>query len=249
MHISMIGVVIIIASAILSGCEKTPEDDQKYIEGMNYYFGNGVPIDYEKAAGLLMVSAENNNPAAETVLGEMYFYGRGVKRDYKKSEEWYSKAAKSNYQPAQVRMAEFASGFEEKIKLLLPLAEKGNAEAQRQLGGLYQTTGITAGSDRSEYFERAIKWLRLSANQDRYALISLSLMYQNGWGVEVDPVAAYALLTNASEAGYEYAADDVLGSLKAEMNPMEVEDGITLANRMANDDPLKELDRHLTMKK
>ena len=64
MHISMIGVVIIIASAILSGCEKTPEDDQKYIEGMNYYFGNGVPIDYEKAAGLLMVSAENNNPAA-----------------------------------------------------------------------------------------------------------------------------------------------------------------------------------------
>ncbi|SFQ33674.1 tetratricopeptide repeat protein [Pseudomonas borbori] len=245
MHISKIGIVLALSYVILSGCDKSTEPDKEFIEGMNYYHGNGVPVDYNRAIELLNISAENNNPAAKTALGDMYFYGHGVARDYKISKEWYSKAAIQNFPPAQIRMIYFANDFEEKIKILLPLAEQDNFEAQYQLGALYQGAGITAGPASQQYFDRAIKWFRTAAEKDKYALISLALMYQNSWGVRGDKVAAYALLKTAEMAGYGDAANFVLDSLKEEMNPMEIEDGITLSKRMENVDALEVLDQYL----
>ncbi|MGE4405317.1 tetratricopeptide repeat protein [Pseudomonas sp.] len=245
MRISRIGIALALSYAILSGCDKSPEPDKEFIDGINYYQGNGVSVDYNRALELFNISAEKNNPAAETALGDMYFYGHGVARDYKISKEWYSKAAIQKFPPAQIRMVAFADGFEEKIKILLPLAEQGNSDAQYQLGALYQNAGTTAGTASQQYFDRAIKWFRTAAKKDSYALISLALMYQNGWGVRGDKAAAYALLKTAETAGYRDAANLVLDSLKEKMNPMEIEDGINLEKRMAEGDALEVLDQYL----
>lgn len=224
------------------GCNKSPDEHHIYEEALKYYLGNEVIIDYERSARLATESAASGNLAAQTLLGEMYFYGRGVPRDYKKSKEWYLKAAEKGYPPAQVGISTLAADDEEKIKWLLPPAEQGYWPAQASLGSLYQTKGITATIGRQEHFDRAMKWFRLAAAQEKHPLFSIALMYQNAWGVNKDYSIAYALLTVASLED-EYAKE-LLGALKKQMNAMEIEDGISLAQKMINNDPLKELDRY-----
>jgi TPR repeat protein len=68
------------------------------------------------------------------------------------------------------------------LRLWLPLAEQGNAEAQVLLGMMYSNgTGVT------QDYKEAVKWYRLSAEQgNASAQSNLGLMYDNGTGVPQD---------------------------------------------------------------
>lgn len=66
------------------------------------------------------------------------------------------------------------------LKLLKPLAEQGNSEAQANLGLMYEH-GQGVGKD----FVEAFKWYRLAAEQGTiWAQTNLGLAYANGRGVE-----------------------------------------------------------------
>jgi len=79
-------------------------------------------------------------------------------------------------------------------RLLVPLAERGNAAAQALLGFMYASgQGVPQG------YELATYWYRLAAEQgDTTAQYLLGLMYDKGFGVPLNEVAAHMWLNLAA---------------------------------------------------
>ncbi|HLH94763.1 MAG TPA: tetratricopeptide repeat protein [Xanthobacteraceae bacterium] len=79
-------------------------------------------------------------------------------------------------------------------RLLIPLAEQGNAAAQALLGFMYANgRGVPQG------YGVATFWYRLAADQgDTTAQYLLGLMYDKGFGVPLDEVAAHMWLNLAA---------------------------------------------------
>ena len=77
--------------------------------------------------------------------------------------------------------------YKSAVRLLRPLAEQGDAEAQYNLGVMYDQ-GYGVPQDYAE----AMKWYRKAAEQgDAEAQHSLGYMYRNGLGVPQDYVLAH----------------------------------------------------------
>jgi TPR repeat protein len=91
------------------------------------------------------------------------------------------------------------------VKALLelrPLAERGDATAQSNLGFMYR-----AGKGVSQDYLEAAKWYRLAASQGfAPAQFNLGVMYAKGAGVPKDNVEAYAWWTLAAAQGNKIAA-------------------------------------------
>jgi len=84
--------------------------------------------------------------------------------------------------------------FSMAARLLLPLAERGNARAQAFVGFMYAT-----GQGLPQAYEAAAYWYRLSAAQgDTTAQYLLGLAYDKGQGVPLDEVQAYTWLNLAA---------------------------------------------------
>ena len=52
---------------------------------MLYFYGDGVPKDYDQGLKWLRLAAGQNLPFAQSNLGSLYAQGIGVKKDYKES--------------------------------------------------------------------------------------------------------------------------------------------------------------------
>lgn len=63
--------------------------------GINYVFGDGVELDYNKGYSLCIKAAENGLPKAQFVIGGMYYQGIGVKVDNNLALYWWKKAARN----------------------------------------------------------------------------------------------------------------------------------------------------------
>jgi TPR repeat protein len=88
-------------------------------------------------------------------------------------------------------------------RFLQPLAENGDAVAQRYLGEMYDK-GKGVGQDYSE----ALYWLKKAAAQnDNKAQFLLGVKYVNGHGVDKNEQTGYAWIAVAFENGYVKAAD------------------------------------------
>ncbi len=85
----------------------------------------------------------------------------------------------------------------------LPLAELGDAEAQYNLGVMYDE-----GAGRERDLAMAAKWYREAAEQGFVdAQTNLGMMYTGGHGVSRDPDAARQWLQKAADQGDAEAAD------------------------------------------
>ena len=67
-----------------------------------YYNGFGVKENHEEAAIWFRKAAEQGNPEAQYVIGQMYYYGVGVKEDHAEALIWFRKAAKQGHIRARV---------------------------------------------------------------------------------------------------------------------------------------------------
>jgi TPR repeat protein len=101
--------------------------------------------------------------------------------------------------------AAFARGdYVRAARVLMPLAERGNARAQSMLGFMYATgQGVPQSYDAASY------WYRLAAEQgDVTAQYLLGLAYDKGQGVPLDEVAAYKWLNLAASRAPKRTRDD-----------------------------------------
>ena len=87
------------------------------------------------------------------------------------------------------------------LLLLRPLAEKGEARAQHNLGVLYER-----GQGVPQDYATAVSWFRKAADQGfSRAQYNLGVMYGNGHGVSQDYVTAVSWYRKAAEQGYAFA--------------------------------------------
>ena len=94
-----------------------------------------------------------------------------------------------------------AEDFATALREWRPLAERGNAAAQRNLGLMYNT-GKGVSQDETE----AVKWFRLAAEQgESSAQSNLGIMYADGECVPQDYVTAHMWLNLAAANGSDVA--------------------------------------------
>jgi uncharacterized protein len=98
-----------------------------------------------------------------------------------------------------------------------PLAEQGDADAQYNLGLMYDE-----GQGVSENDKTAVKWYKLAAEQGNAdAQVNLGVMYANGEGVTQDNVYAYMWLNIAASSGHEDASH-IRDTLDRRMPPADI---------------------------
>ena len=176
----------------------------QYNLGLMYYYGRGVPQNYEKAIDWFTKSAEQDNAWAQNNLGLMYDNGRGAPQDYEKAIDWFTKSAEQDFAWAQYNLGlMYDNGrgvpqdYEKAIDWYTKSAEQGNAWAQNNLGLMYAEEKGTPQDDK-----QAVHWLTKSAEQSFAAAQSnLGVMYANGRGVPPDDKRAVHWYTKSAKQG------------------------------------------------
>ena len=108
--------------------------------------------------------------------------------------------------------------YETAYKLILPLAEQGDAQAQYNLGVMYDK-----GRGIPQDYKEAIKWYRLSAEQGfAKAQNNLALMYALGQGVPQDYLLAHMWWDLSGSNGYEDAVKN-RNIVEKKMTPSQIE--------------------------
>jgi TPR repeat protein len=97
--------------------------------------------------------------------------------------------------------------YQTAMKEWLPLAERGDADAQLNIGIMYER-----GDGVSQNVMEASKWYRLAADQgNAQAQNNLGFLYDNGEGVTLDDAAAVKWYRMAAIQGYAKAQSNLGG--------------------------------------
>jgi TPR repeat protein len=120
----------------------------------------------------------------------------------------------------------FQGCAESKLDEMKALADQGDADAQYNLGIMYDNSkGVP------ENYAEAVKWYRKAADQGYAAAqFELGLMYESGIGVPENNIGAYAWWSMAKTQGHPNAAIGI-EELKTEMTPQQIADGQALATK------------------
>ena len=107
-------------------------------------------------------------------------------------------AAPASAGPFENGFAAYQRGdFATALRIWLPLAERGHAGAQNNVGYMY-----SRGEGAPRNFELAVSWFRKSADQGNAdGLYNLGVRYANGEGVPRDDAIAFTLFLKASNQG------------------------------------------------
>ena len=98
-----------------------------------------------------------------------------------------------------------AGDYQKAYRLLKPLAEQGNTQAQSNLGLMYAN-----GEGVPENDAKAVHWYRKAAKQgDAHAQNNLGLMYDYGQGVPEDDAKAVHWFRKAAEQGHAEAQNNL----------------------------------------
>lgn len=91
-----------------------------------------------------------------------------------------------------------AGNYAQALRLLLPLAEQGDARAQSRVGFMYG-----GGQGVQTDYDEALKWLRKAAEQEHaQAGFYLGVMFERGRGVHRDDAEAARWYRKAAEQGH-----------------------------------------------
>ena len=132
---------------------------------MKYEYGIGVNKDAVEALEWLRKAAEQDESAAQCLLGMMYASGEGVAKDQTLAAEWNRKAAELGDAIAQYNLGVmYATGNgvakdnAEAVRWFRKAADQGNASGQYGLGWMY-LEGVGVLKDEIE----ALAWYNVSA--------------------------------------------------------------------------------------
>jgi TPR repeat protein len=144
----------------------------------------------------------------------------------------YDKGLK-NYKPDDVAAA---------VKELRPLAEKGNAEAQFNLGSLYyQGWGLP------QDYPEAVRWFRKAAEQSHpYAQVTLGTIYSEGVQGVIAKDASQALMWFIlASAGGDREAMEFRDTLASKMTPAQITEAQKMAREFKPEDSFTKMYREL----
>ena len=174
------------------------ERNAQYFLGSMYFKGEGVPRDVVTSYMWFVLAAAQGDDTAAKARDALaaHMTPAQVAEGKKRASEWKPKtqtAAISNEQSIGVGtfdrgLIAFDRGdYANAARLLLPLAERGDARAQFLVGFMHRR-----GAGVQQNFGEALKWFRRAADQNESSgQRFLGSMYYSGEGVERDLVSAY----------------------------------------------------------
>jgi TPR repeat protein len=205
----------------------------QYMLALYFIDGEIIHRDFEMAATWLRKAAAQGNADAHYLLGVMHEGGEGTPQDSQQAELHMWQAAEKGHTEAQAWIDQhtgnqsssrkdqhnsdmsFNEGVEayeqqdytKALKIWLPLAEQGNAQAQYRLGFMcFKGLGVP------EDYEQAMAWYRMASTQGNAdANFSLGFMYSTGSGVTQDDYQAELWFRKAAAQGHMGA----IGTLQA----------------------------------
>jgi TPR repeat protein len=166
--------------------------------GVLYAGGLGVHRDFTAAASWYRKAAEQGNAEAQYALGQLYSRGWGIPKDQSDAIRWFQMAnsVESDGPPTEWASVEgygMPQDPQQAAYWYRQAADKGHAEAQFNLSGLYSSG---KGVKRDE--EQAARWVSASATQGYApAMENFGERYAAGNGVDKDDQRAYFWLTLA----------------------------------------------------
>lgn len=171
--------------------------------------------DYHTALMEFRPLAEDGDPYAQFLLGEMYANGKGLARDYNKAAEWLRKSAEQNFADSLLRLGEINAkglGVEENhweaakwfgLAASHPdvdghfrdLAYQGLIASQLNLARMH-----LHGQGVQQNYAEAAMWFHLVADnwENAEAELELGLMYWQGKGVRQDFQTAKTMLERSA---------------------------------------------------
>ncbi len=91
---------LLFAVSFLTACDSSNSPEDIYSQGCQYYKGDGVSVDKQKAVELWQKAAELGNDKAQYNLGACYNDGDGVEQNKEEAVKWFRKAADQGYEKA-----------------------------------------------------------------------------------------------------------------------------------------------------
>lgn len=192
--------------------------------GDYYNFGIGpVREDYARAVAHYRRAAEGGDAPAKSTLAIMYRIGRGVPKDFDRMFDLLQESAEAGYHVSQYRLAEtymnpqsVPGALARRLDLPDPVkaaelyrmaADQGSVDAKAALAKFHE------GNGGFEDPETRLKWLRNAVEQgDARAINALGFLYEQGEGVDYDPVRAAELYVEALETG-NFPVEELRGKI------------------------------------
>ena len=200
--------VFMVISLAISSCYCQTTDDEKYEEALRFYNAK----EYDNAIPIINELVSRNHAKALNTLGNCYYYGYGIDKDQKKAVYYYQKSADLGFFKAQYNLGicyEYGKGvpinkekayfwYEKSFPQYKDLAEKGDVDAQLEVGRFYYDGRMRSGQD----YLMSIPWFERAANQGNSdAYNYLGVIYHNAEGVEKNLQKAYEYYLKGAELG------------------------------------------------
>ena len=177
----------------------------RYLTGVCYSLGLGVPQNDGEAIKWYLQSAHQGYIGAQAYLGYCYYLGVGVEKNLKEAFNWYKISALRGHSASQCNLGlcfEYGHGtdknLQEAIKWYRASADQGDVIAQYSLGNIYEK----GKSPISQNMKEAFKYYKLSAEKGYdQAQYSLGCCYYAGLGVEQNLEDAFNFFQLAAHNG------------------------------------------------
>ncbi|MBF0167624.1 MAG: SEL1-like repeat protein [Alphaproteobacteria bacterium] len=164
---------------------------------------------YEQAFYELLPLAEDQDPAAQYLIGGLYLIGHGVPQDPQEARKWLTRAAHNNHAEAAMALGDVAArGIGAKPDPAQALvwyrraASQGVAAAQNNLG-----IALASGTGTGRDAKAAAQWLERAARQGNgEAQYNLGrLLSSGGQNLKANPENAVMWLAIAAKSGVKEA--------------------------------------------
>lgn len=148
-------------TTMVTNAAERGSDGAQLLLGIEYLYGDGgKPKDAKLAAYWLGLAGEQNNAAAQQMLGDLYERGLGVPRNLALSAEWRKKAAIRGSTDAQLSLGKMhlsgegiGKDLEQAEQWLKRAARKGNLEARVLLIQMYKSRTTLLLESREDMLE------------------------------------------------------------------------------------------------
>ncbi len=168
-----------------------------------YFKGDGVKKDYEKAMNWLLKAADKGRSEAMFDLGGVYYDGIGIEQDYTEAMRWFLKAAAAGRTEAMFNLGHMYykglsvdKNVDKSLWWYGKAADKGDHKAASRLALIYFGQG-----DYQDY-SKAARWSKEAAeNGEVGAMFNLAVIYHEGKGITEDAGKAAYWFDKAAKAG------------------------------------------------
>ncbi|KAG0019919.1 hypothetical protein BGZ80_005070 [Entomortierella chlamydospora] len=177
------------------------EGSEDYEQGLEYYYGKGVPIDYNVAKEWFIEAADHGHVAARYYLAYMLENGQGFFEDSSGAVSRYIEAGSTGYDNDECNARYHRGKLAKALHWYREAADKGDARAQCVLGFMYHRGRGTLNDQRS-----AKEWYKKAADQGYdNAQYNLGLMWEECDGTADDYTEAAELYFRAVFQGHARA--------------------------------------------